>query len=249
MKPNQFYCSFVTIGKFVNGPKTIESYRTRHSHTNIHTHTHTHTRNYTAVSRRILREASPYFDCLFRFNPSTDRTLIELEQPFNDERALLFVLDHSLKLAQVEHEYYMATCKHDEFVPFEQRQRKQHQHQQQCSLDLLFECIVLCSKYRFVECERHYSQLLVHSLAECGTSYKINDIIEPITIEYENEPSRMNDHSSRHYHSSSNYLSLVQIRHLARAYHLHYLHSALNALIRQRQAIFWQKLRTTYFGG
>ena len=173
--------------------------------------------NYITLPSDILRRNSKYFDALIRFSTNSLRTIIEFKEDHALGEALYLVLADLSVIIDHERD---PTAKHLE---------KQLQH---TSLDLLFDCILLSSKYLFECLERHYSHQFVVHLRKCAANFRASDVIPPIT--------------SYHHGYTANYLSLLDIRRLASSYNLHYLHAQLTELIKEKQTIARQRLRKLY---
>lgn len=101
------------------------------------------------------------------------------------------------------------------------------------SLDFLFDCVIVCSKYLFDYLERIYSDEFVNKLRNDASDCEVTDIILP--------------KQNRNEYPAKNWLTMLEIYRLAQVYNLHYLTCEIQELIREKRAFLLKRLRNTYY--
>ncbi|KAI7695195.1 hypothetical protein SSS_09773 [Sarcoptes scabiei] len=151
--------------------------------------------------------------------------------------------------------------------PYHQRNyRNRNQHslcredrESNQSLDFLFDCVVVSSRYLFDCLERLFSDELVDKLRMESNDFAVNDAIPEKrkfltkkikhqdgcidTVNQETATTAIESESK----PKQNWLSILEIYRLAKIYNLEYLSCELNELIREKRTLFWRRIRNAYY--
>ncbi|OTF78214.1 hypothetical protein BLA29_009026 [Euroglyphus maynei] len=120
------------------------------------------------------------------------------------------------------------------------KQSQQQQQENQDSLDFLFDCVLICSKYFLDYLERTYSDEFVQKLRDITSELAVTDMIVPRDY-YDDDNDNDNDEEE------NCWLSMLEIYRLAQVYNLEYLSAEILELIREKRTYFLRRLRNTYY--
>nr|XP_046908825.1 uncharacterized protein LOC124490386 [Dermatophagoides farinae] len=155
-------------------------------------------------------------------------------------RLLATAIDDNNNIEQ-QQQQQMDTCS---------QQQQQQRQPDQDSLDFLFDCVLVCSKYFFDYLELTYSDEFVQKLRNFTTELAVTDIIIPkdyYNVNGIEQQQRQHVDITSSNDDTNCWLSMIEIYRLAQVYNLEYLSNKIWELIREKRAYFLRRLRNTYY--
>ncbi|KAH9421223.1 hypothetical protein DERP_012796 [Dermatophagoides pteronyssinus] len=211
------------------------------------------------VPSNILCQSSQFFNALIHFHNDIDDSNENQQQsttstssssstsPTIDLNEIEIIENEKQDVFRKIMNRFLAIVAVDD--PIEQQQpqqdnnyNQQQQQQNQDSLDFLFDCILVCSKYFFDYLERIYSDEFVQKLRNITSELAVTDVIVP-----NDDNSNDDKHSNNDNDTNDCWLSMLEIYRLAQVYNLEYLSEEILELIREKRSYFLRRLRNTYY--